>query len=239
MIPAITHDDAARIRANLERAGRPVPPALRDVTDAPAAAPAKSPAVAKPAKAPAAAKPAAAPAKAPRTAAPSKPPAAQRGAAGPSGAAGPTGGAGRSGKSGGREVTGRQVASAVGTRAQRSGKTAGKRFRSILRSPSTLGGSDGGGLLLTFWLYPLVLAIVQEGAKGPGIWLRAKFLNIGTQPPTGAKWKAPAAADIGPTKPLPASTANATPPGASTAPAKPGTTPSAPAPGTPTQGEAV
>lgn len=40
----------------------------------------------------------------------------------------------------------------------------------------TLGG-DGGGLLLALVLYPLVLATIQHGAAGPGLWFRAKWLN--------------------------------------------------------------
>jgi hypothetical protein len=36
---------------------------------------------------------------------------------------------------------------------------------------------DGGGLLLAFVLYPLFLATIQHGAKGPGMWFRAKWLN--------------------------------------------------------------
>lgn len=46
------------------------------------------------------------------------------------------------------------------------------------------GGGDGGGLILALWAYPLVLSLIKYGAKGPGMWLRAKFLNIDTTPTT-------------------------------------------------------
>jgi len=39
---------------------------------------------------------------------------------------------------------------------------------------------DGGGLLLALVVYPLVLATIQNGASGPGMWFRAKFLNQAT-----------------------------------------------------------
>jgi len=36
---------------------------------------------------------------------------------------------------------------------------------------------DGGGLLLALVVYPIVLATIEYGASGPGMWFRAKFLN--------------------------------------------------------------
>ena len=55
----------------------------------------------------------------------------------------------------------------------------GGRDRRLLPAASRMVGlgGDGGGLLLAFWLYPLALAVLQHGIRGPGMWLRAKFLN--------------------------------------------------------------
>lgn len=39
------------------------------------------------------------------------------------------------------------------------------------------GAGDGGGLLLAVVIYPLALATLKYGAKGPGMWFRAKWLN--------------------------------------------------------------
>ena len=174
--PTITRDDAAKIRANLERNGRPIPDALKDATAD--ASPAgvgggqavKPPAKAEPAKgrtvvkptSRAAAKPAA------RTPEPKVP------AAGPRGAAGRVKSSGRA-RSNGRPARQRSYVAA--------------RVRRFAKNPSGLGG-DGGGVILALWLYPLVLAIVQEGTAGPGQWLRAKFLNVQGTPPAGSKWQA-------------------------------------------------
>ena len=43
-------------------------------------------------------------------------------------------------------------------------------------------GGDGGGFMLAIFLYPIVLSVVQHGAKGPGLWLKAKLLNQTTPP---------------------------------------------------------
>lgn len=45
---------------------------------------------------------------------------------------------------------------------------------------------DVGGLLLALVLYPIGLSLVRYGAAGPGIWLRAKFLNQTTPEPKPA-----------------------------------------------------
>ena len=47
-----------------------------------------------------------------------------------------------------------------------------------MSNPTTLGGNSGG-LLLGLLAYPLVLSVIQHGAAGPGLWIRAKFLNQG------------------------------------------------------------
>jgi hypothetical protein len=38
-------------------------------------------------------------------------------------------------------------------------------------------GGTTGGLLLAVVLYPIGLSLVRYGTAGPGMWLRAKFLN--------------------------------------------------------------
>lgn len=59
------------------------------------------------------------------------------------------------------------------------------------RAAGRLGGTklmragDGGGLLLALVVYPLLLATIQNGAKGPGMWFRAKWLNQGLDGGTG------------------------------------------------------
>lgn len=53
---------------------------------------------------------------------------------------------------------------------------------------------DGGGLLLAFVIYPIVLATIRYGPAGPGMWFRAKWLNqtTGTKTPTPPRSTAPA-----------------------------------------------
>lgn len=69
----------------------------------------------------------------------------------------------------------------------RRGRRAGRPGGGLL----SIGGGDGGGLLLAFWAYPLVLSLIKYGAKGPGMWLRAKFLNIDTTPGAASATPAP------------------------------------------------
>lgn len=186
----ITRDDALKIRKNLESSGRPVPDALKAATDPapepapPVPAPEPTPPVPAPVPTPAVPGRGAAPAPA-RRAATAKPAVAvptshplTRGSRAP-------------------VPRGRRAPAARGRvgRRRSSGKSLGKRLGSLVSNPATLGG-DGGGLFLALWLYPLVLATLQHGASGPGIWMRAKFLNIGTSDGKPAKPKLP-----GPTTP--------------------------------------
>lgn len=77
---------------------------------------------------------------------------------------------------------------------------------------------DGGGLMLAFVLYPIALATLRNGAAGPGLWFRAKWLNETVKEPN----------NLGPV-PL----VNATNPGAND-PAHPGYhNPGLPTPGLP------
>lgn len=65
---------------------------------------------------------------------------------------------------------------------------------------------DAGGLLLALVLYPLVLVTFQQGAAGPGLWFRAKWLNeTAAQPnnlPAQADDPNSAKTDPGATNPL-------------------------------------
>lgn len=71
----------------------------------------------------------------------------------------------------------RNRATAAAVNAPRQGFALANAF-----TPATLGG-DGGGLLLALVLYPLVIATIQHGAAGPGLWFRAKWLNETTAAP--------------------------------------------------------
>lgn len=53
----------------------------------------------------------------------------------------------------------------------------------LVEHPATL-GSDGGGLMLAIFIYPIVLAILQHGPNGAVLWLKAKFLNQGSGQPS-------------------------------------------------------
>lgn len=55
----------------------------------------------------------------------------------------------------------------------------------LARTPITrvTSAGDGGGLFLAFVLYPIVLSVIKYGAKGPGLWFRAKWLNETTAAP--------------------------------------------------------
>lgn len=46
------------------------------------------------------------------------------------------------------------------------------------------GGSAAGGLFLAIFLYPIASAMLKNGPAGLGMWLKAKFLNKVTEPPT-------------------------------------------------------
>lgn len=48
-------------------------------------------------------------------------------------------------------------------------------------------GGDAGGFTLAIFLYPIVLSMIQYGAAGPGMWMRAKFLNKTTPRPGGVE----------------------------------------------------
>ena len=68
-----------------------------------------------------------------------------------------------------------------------STSTSGERYVDRAFSPSAAVGrtpfsalssaGDGGGLMLAFVLYPIALATLRNGAAGPGLWFRAKWLN--------------------------------------------------------------
>lgn len=184
----ITRDDALKIRKNLESSGRPVPDALKAATDP---APEPTPPVPAPGPTPAVPGRGAAPAPA-RRAATAKPAVAVP-TSHPLTRRAPVPRAGQAPASRGRRAPVSR-GGRVGRR-RSSGKSLGKRLGALASNPATLGG-DGGGLFLALWLYPLVLATLQHGASGPGIWMRAKFLNIGTSDGKPAKPKLP-----GPTTP--------------------------------------
>lgn len=46
-----------------------------------------------------------------------------------------------------------------------------------LGASKVMAAGDGGGLLLALVVWPLVLATIQHGAKGPKLWFDAKWLN--------------------------------------------------------------
>jgi hypothetical protein len=72
-----------------------------------------------------------------------------------------------------------------------SPSAAAQRVADATGASKVAAAGDGGGLLLAFVVYPIVLATIRYGAAGPGVWFRAKWLNQ----PTGAKNTAqPAAA---------------------------------------------
>jgi len=183
---AITAADAAKIVANLEANGRPVPPELRAAAEG-AGAPA--PAAAAPRRTTGTAVARKAPAKAPvkptGQPAASVPPRARPAKTSP-GAPAKTGAPGKAGKSAGRGRL-RKWADGKPTKS-----TIGKDAKSLIKSPRTLGGGDGGGLLLVFWLYGPVLAMIKHGPAGAGMWIRAKFLNQTIDSATGK-----ATADLG------------------------------------------
>lgn len=146
----ITRDDATRIRRNLERAGRPVPDALRNASEKPGSTGNEKTAPEAVSRPDAGGRSAGAGAT-PRPAPSRRPADIPRQSRKP--------------RRSGRRRAGRALDVTSNAAGRRVSRLAG------------LGGGDGGGLLLAFWLYPLALAVLQQGAKGPGIWLRAKFLN--------------------------------------------------------------
>jgi len=69
-----------------------------------------------------------------------------------------------------------------------SGPAPGSKPATTRPTTSTIGSGpgDGGGLLLAILLYPLLISTAKYGASGPGMWLKAKFLNqVSTPPPSG------------------------------------------------------
>ena len=156
---SISQDDAAQIVKNLERNGRPVPPALRKAaagqTDEPPAAPEPEP---KPEPEPAPA-PVREPERPripePRSASPSPAARPRRAAAGPSAKPAPK--ATRPARSHG---------------AVHRWGNGGKLFR---KSGSSSG--DIGGILLAVWVYPIVLAVIKYGTAGGKSWISGHFVN--------------------------------------------------------------
>ena len=162
MAQLITRSDGAKIAANLRAQGKPVPAGLDD-DDLQPTTPTPPPTP-----------PTAVPPKAPTTSAVRKPR-----TAGPPirRVLGGNGGAPKSRPGGSARKWLRSSRQAAPVR-RPGGKGVGSAVSSFVNHPAGLGG-DGGGLLITFWVYPLVLALIKYGAKGPGVWLRAKFLNQG------------------------------------------------------------
>lgn len=76
--------------------------------------------------------------------------------------------------------------------AGRAGGRRGGRRGGILGGSG--GSGDGGGVLLAIIAYPIALSVIRYGAKGPGMWLRAKFLNQdgGVKPGTAGQGKSSA-----------------------------------------------
>jgi hypothetical protein len=177
----ITYDDAVKIHAALTAKGKPIPPELQKAVDdgAPAAPTSAKPTAAGGPKAtpaagstrrPAPARPPAPAAEpAPATAPPTETPTEIPTKAAPAPAPAPAPRAPRPPAR--RPSRSRRPAPRGRSKVARS-------FRSLISSPATLGGNSGG-LLLGLIAYPLVLSVLQHGAAGPGLWLRAKFLNQG------------------------------------------------------------
>ncbi len=113
---------------------------------------------------------------------------------------------------------GKKPAASRGRRTRRGGASS-PRPAGPIPLPRTLsraaGGSAAGGLFLAIFLYPIALAIFQNGPAGFGTWLRAKFLNQVSDVPQPTDGGGPLTKIQGPTVPK-------------TGPGSPGYTPSTP-----------
>lgn len=163
--------DLENVARNLGKHGRPLPSSMaadtklaelhRNASGAPAASPVSAPAAPSSAGAGTGS----------RTPAPGRRPAS-------SAASGSTGGARAAAGTVSAPAGGRARPAAAGGYFSRAfSPSAAVRRAGGGRVGRAIGAGDAGGLLLVLVAYPIVLATLEHGSAGPGLWFRAKWLN--------------------------------------------------------------